>query len=113
MEPNIITTGQAVKDRAMMNAQDEANRDYESQATLRDKDGQPLASVRASLSPKAHWGSFRLPSLAEVHPILTTATNLQTSDGKQFRIIALRQCRAFHLVAPGQPHIEFDYAPLP
>ena len=96
-----------------MNVQDEANQDYESQATLKDKDSQPLASVRVKLSPKARWGSFRLPSLAEVHPTLTTATNLQTSDGKQFRITALRQCPAFHLVAPGQPHIEFDYEPLP
>ena len=95
-----------------MNGQDEANEDYESQATLRDKDNQPLASVRASFSPKLHCGGFRLPSLAEVHPILTTAANLQTSDGKRFRIFGLRQCPAVHLVDPGQPHIEFDYEPL-
>src|ERR1035441_1114789 len=113
MENNIITAGQAAKGPATMNAQDEANQDYESQATLRDKDGQPLASVRVSLSPKSRWGSFRLPSSAEVRPILTTATNLQTSDGKRFRIIALRQCPAFHLVAPGQPHLEFDSEPVP
>jgi hypothetical protein len=112
MDRNIVKSGQAAKDQATMNAQDEANQDYESQATLRDKDGQPLASVRVSFSPKLRCGGFRLLSSAEVHPILTTATSLQTSDGKRFRIFGLRHCPAVHLVDPGQPHIEFDYEPL-
>jgi hypothetical protein len=95
----------------MPNEQDEANQDYVSPAILRDKDGQPLANVKATLSPKLHCGDFRLPSSIDVRLILTKAASLQTLDGKQFQLLNLRRCIAYHLEKPDQPHLEFDYAP--
>jgi hypothetical protein len=92
-----------------MNATDEANPDFESQAILMDTDGQRLASVKVKISPSRLDGDFRLPSSIDVHQILVTATSLQTSDGKRFQLLNLRLCTAFHSVAPEQLHLEFEY----
>jgi hypothetical protein len=95
--------------QATMNAADEANQDYESQSTLLDKDGLPLASVLADLSPKLRCGGFRLSSSTDVHRILATATSLRTSDNKRLRLINLRLCTAFHPSNPELPHLEFYF----
>jgi len=87
----------------------EANQDFESQAILKDADGQPLATVQANFSSKPRCGGFRLPSSIDVRQILATATSLQTSDGRLFLLLNLRLCTAFHTENPEQPHLEFDY----
>jgi hypothetical protein len=95
----------------MMNGQGETSQDSKSPATLLSKEGKPLASVTARLSPKLRSGDFRLPSSIDAHQILAKATNLQTLDGRQFQLLNLRICIAVHLMSPGQPHFEFDYNP--
>ena len=95
-----------------MNGPVEANQDFESQSILKDRAGQPLATVKVNFSAKLHFGDFRLPSLTDVGLILANATSLQTSDNRRFRITRLRRCTAFHLANPGQPHLEFDFEPL-
>lgn len=90
-------------------ARGEAREEIVSEATLMDRDGQPLAIVQVTLLPTLRQGGFRLPSSEEAHRTLTTAASLQMSDGKPLRLNHLRVCNAFHLISPEKPHLEFDY----
>ena len=99
----------------MTNAQGITKEEIESQAIVMDKDGRHLANVRACFWPKLHCGGFQLPSSVDVHQILTTASNLQTSDDRLPRLLAIqavRLCTAFHPMSPDKHHLEFDYEPI-
>lgn len=95
----------------MLSEPDEASEGYESPAILMDKDGLPLASVKAMISPKQKSGDFRLPSSIDVQMILAKATSLQMKDNKRLQLIRLQRCIGHHLENPEQPHLEFDYNP--
>jgi hypothetical protein len=83
--------------------------DFESKSVLLNKDGQVLANVKASFSPSIRRAGFRLPESINVQKILEHVSDLRTSDNKQFRILNLRRCTAFHQDSPEQPHLEFDF----
>lgn len=96
-----------------MNEPGATNEVTESQAILLGKDGQPLATVQATLLPKQRFGDFQLLSLAEADRILANATSLQTSGHGRLRLVSLRRCNELHIAAPpGHSHLEFYYEPM-
>src|SRR5713226_6561833 len=69
-----------------MDMKQAAIEDYESQVTLLDRSGQPLASVRASFLPSLRFGGFRLPSSADVSHVLASVTTAQMPGSHSFRL---------------------------
>jgi len=92
-----------------MKLQEPPGPDYRATATLMDDTGQAIAKLHVNLSPASRSGNFRL--LPGTDPVKAqTATQLQTADGKQFRLIDLKYCPAYQsIVANDQPYFEFRY----
>jgi hypothetical protein len=99
------------KHQSKMNSNTPPESAFENRAALLDKTGEVLLHVLARFSPSTRSGTFRLPPSANVDLILKSAAKIRTIDNRAFELAAIKQCPAFHVVRPDQPHIEFDYQP--
>jgi len=95
-----------------MKLQEPPGPDFRAAATLMDDTGQALAKLHVNLSPASRSGNFRLPPNADAARV-QAATLLQTTDGKQFRIIDLKFNPGYQtVIANDQPYYEFRYEPM-
>jgi len=93
-----------------MKLQEPPRPDYRVTGTLMDDAGQALTKpLYVNLSPASGSGNFRLPPGTDAAKI-QTATQLQTTDGKQFRIIGLKFNPGYQSITGNdQPYFEFRY----